>query len=74
MAQRETEYFHLHYRVAPDAVTIASTGLGQDERWEKLDNGQLLIVERGTLNVSVVDISRGMRKPLLDEHKSALQR
>lgn len=74
LAQREPDYFHLHYRVAPDAVTIRSTGLGQDNGWAKLENGQLLIVERDTLHVSVIDISRGMRKPLLDEHRSALQR
>ena len=73
-AVKEPAYFHLHYLVTPDGVTVASTGLGQNEGGNKLDNGQLLIVERGTLNVSVIDISHGMRKQLLDEHTSLLQR
>ncbi|GAC1384982.1 MAG: class II glutamine amidotransferase [Ktedonobacteraceae bacterium] len=74
LAQKEPDYFHLHYRVTPDVVMIGSTGLGQHEGWSKLDNGQLLIVERGSLHVSVIDISRGMRKPLRDEYTSSLQR
>ena len=74
LAQKEPDYFHLHYRVSPEDVMIGSTGLGQNDGWEKLDNGQLLVVERGTLKVTVHTISQGIRKPLSDEYKSTLQR
>ncbi len=73
-AQKEPDYFHLHYRVSPEAVAVGSTGLGQDDGWDKLENGQLLVVERATLKVSVIDISQGMRQLLHEEYKSTLQR
>ncbi len=74
LAKKEPNYFHLHYKVSDDAVMVGSTGLSGGEGWKTLDNGQLLVVERGTLKVLITDISQGMRKPFTDEYASALQR
>jgi predicted glutamine amidotransferase len=48
------DYFHLRYRVTDDAVVVSSTGWGSD--WEVLGNGQLLVVQRETLETSVVSL------------------
>jgi predicted glutamine amidotransferase len=48
------DYFHLRYRVTDDAVVVASTGWGRD--WQPLENGQLLVVRRNTLETSVVSL------------------
>jgi hypothetical protein len=37
--------------VTPDAVVVASTGWGRD--WQELNNGELLVVRRGGLDVSL---------------------
>jgi len=50
----EEDYFHLRYRVTDDAVVVSSTGWGRD--WEVLGNGDLLIVQRETLETSVVSL------------------
>jgi predicted glutamine amidotransferase len=56
-AQKEPDYFSLKYRVTEDAVLIGSTGLQQDEAWKTLENGQMLIVNRGRLRVTVIDLA-----------------
>jgi predicted glutamine amidotransferase len=48
----EEDYFHLRYRVTDDAVVVSSTGWGRD--WQVLGNGDLLVVDRQTLDTSVV--------------------
>jgi predicted glutamine amidotransferase len=48
------DYFHLRYRVTDDAVVVASTGWGRD--WRLLENGQMLVVRRNTLETSVVSL------------------
>lgn len=50
--EEEPEYFNLRYRVTDDAVVVASTGWGRG--WQPLANGELLMVQRQTLEVSVV--------------------
>jgi len=50
----EEDYFHLRYRVTDDAVVVSSTGWGRD--WQVLGNGDLLVVQRQTLETSVVSL------------------
>jgi predicted glutamine amidotransferase len=47
----EPDYYHLRYRVTPGAVVVSSSGWGGE--WSSLENGQMLIVRRDTLDVSV---------------------
>ena len=48
------DYYDLRYRVTDDAVVVASSGWGRD--WAELANGDLLVVQRGSLAVSVRSI------------------
>ena len=50
-------YFHLAYRVTGDAVVAASSGWPQPG-WTVLPNGSVLVVDRGTLDTSVVSLDR----------------
>jgi len=52
----ETERdYRLWYRVAPDRVVIASTGVaGEDADWRELPHGKVLRVERGSLRVRII--------------------
>jgi predicted glutamine amidotransferase len=52
----EEDYFHLRYRVTDDAVVVASTGWGRE--WRVLGNGDLLTVDRRTLEISVVSLEQ----------------
>lgn len=52
--EAEPEYYHLRYRVTPDAVVVASSGWGRG--WRTLGNGELLVVHRHTLDVEVRSI------------------
>jgi predicted glutamine amidotransferase len=45
------DYFELRYRVEPDAVVVASSGWGRE--WSELRNGDMLVVRRSTLEISV---------------------
>jgi predicted glutamine amidotransferase len=49
--EEEPDYYHMGYRVTPSAVIVSSSGWGAD--WSPLENGQILVVKRGTLDVSV---------------------
>lgn len=49
------EYYRLNYRVTPESVVVASTGFGSG--WQMLENGQLLLVQRHTLEVDVRSIA-----------------
>jgi predicted glutamine amidotransferase len=51
LEDEDADYFSLRYRVTPDAVVVASTGWGRD--WQELANGELMVVRRGTLDVSI---------------------
>jgi predicted glutamine amidotransferase len=50
-AEQEHEYYHMRYRVTPDAVVVTSSGWG--DGWETLGNGELLVVQRSTLEVEI---------------------
>ena len=50
------DYFHLRYRVTDDAVVVASSGWGSG--WQVLENGTLLMVDRATLETSVVSLDQ----------------
>jgi predicted glutamine amidotransferase len=53
------DYYDLRYRVTADAVVVASSGWGRD--WAELANGELLVVRRGSLDVSVTPIEELVR-------------
>lgn len=76
LVQRDPHYFHLHYRATPDAVVVASTGLGQDEKkgWQTLKNGSMLVVERDTLKATIHTIAHNTRSSLQEQYLSQLQR
>jgi predicted glutamine amidotransferase len=46
------DYFDLHYRVRPDAVVVASSGVPQSG-WTRLSNGSVLSVARTSLDCTV---------------------
>jgi predicted glutamine amidotransferase len=50
--EEEPDYYHLRYRVTPGAVVVSSSGWGGAE-WTSLENGEILVVRRDTLDVSV---------------------
>lgn len=76
LARRDPNYFHLHYRITQDAVVVASTGLGQDEKkgWQTLENGHMLLVERGTLKATIHTIAHNARSSIQEQYLSQLQR
>jgi predicted glutamine amidotransferase len=47
----DPEYYTLRYRVTPDAVVVASSGWGAG--WQDLADGDLLVVERHSLELTV---------------------
>jgi predicted glutamine amidotransferase len=54
----DPEYYPLLYRREGDAVVVASTGWTDSAGWSTLSNGQLLVVERGTLATTVLPVER----------------
>jgi predicted glutamine amidotransferase len=49
------EYYRLRYRITADSVVIASSGWGSG--WQTLENGQMLVVQRHTLETRIVDVA-----------------
>jgi predicted glutamine amidotransferase len=49
--EAESQYYQLRYRVESDAVIVSSSGWGTG--WQTVDNGEMLVVDRDTLAVSV---------------------
>lgn len=76
LAQQDPNYFNLHYRTTPEAVVVASTGLdrGRETDWQTLKNGQLLVVERGTLKTTIHTIAQSARNSIQEQYLSQLQR
>jgi predicted glutamine amidotransferase len=74
LLQKYPDYFDIHYRVTSDAVIIASNGLGQGSGWETLKNGQMFVVELGTLKTTIVDIAQDARNTIQEHYLSQLQR
>ena len=50
-ADEAPDYYDLGFRVTDDAVVVSSSGWGRG--WQELANGELLVVRRGTLEVTV---------------------
>jgi predicted glutamine amidotransferase len=48
----DPDYYRLRYRVSPDAVVVGSSGWGNG--WRELANGDLLVVARRSLDMTVV--------------------
>jgi predicted glutamine amidotransferase len=47
----DPEYYRLRYRTGPAAVVVSSSGWGRD--WQELADGDVLVVRRRTLDVTV---------------------
>jgi hypothetical protein len=67
-------YFHLQYRITQDAVIVGSTGLSHGPGWHTLKNGQMLMISRATLGVTIVDITQSKRSPIEEQYLLQLQR
>jgi predicted glutamine amidotransferase len=52
--EAEPDYYQLRYRITPDAIVVASSGWG--EGWNTLRNGEMLVVDRGTLDLTVTHL------------------
>lgn len=53
--EAEPDYYHLRYRITPQSVVISSSGWGAG--WTTLRNGEMIVVQRSTLALSVHSIS-----------------
>jgi predicted glutamine amidotransferase len=74
LALRDPDYFQVYYKVTPDAVIVASTGLGQGAGWQTLKNGQMLVIERGTLKATIHTIAHNTRNSIQEQYLSQLLR
>jgi predicted glutamine amidotransferase len=52
----DRDYYPLLYRRDGDTVVVASTGWTDSAGWTTVSNGQMLVVERGTLETSIVPV------------------
>ncbi|GAB3347536.1 class II glutamine amidotransferase [Modestobacter lapidis] len=52
----DRDYYPLLHRRTGDTVVVASTGWTDSAGWSTVSNGQMLVVERGTLHTSVVPV------------------
>ncbi|WP_375425775.1 class II glutamine amidotransferase [uncultured Friedmanniella sp.] len=53
----DPDYYPLLHRRVEDRVVVTSTGWADRSGWDTLGNGQMLVVERGTLHTSVVPLA-----------------
>lgn len=53
----DPDYYPLLYRRVDDHVVVTSTGWTDSTGWSRVSNGQMLVVERGSLNTSVVPVA-----------------
>jgi predicted glutamine amidotransferase len=53
----DPNYFPLLHRQVGDHVVVTSTGWSDSTGWRTVSNGQMLVVERGSLNTSVVPVA-----------------
>jgi len=56
--QEDPHYYPLLYRATGETVVVASTGWTDRADWRSLTNGQMLVVERGSLRTSVMSVDR----------------
>lgn len=54
---RDPDYFRLWYKAAPGSFVVASTGWHAGGRWETLESGQALVVERATLESRILRVA-----------------
>jgi predicted glutamine amidotransferase len=52
----DRDYYPLLHRRVGDTVVVASTGWTDSAGWTTVSNGQMLVVERGTLQTSLVPV------------------
>ncbi len=52
----DRDYYPLLYRRVGDTVVVASTGWTDSAGWSTVSNGEMLVVERGTLETTVVPV------------------
>ena len=52
----DRDYYPLLHRRVGDTVVVASTGWTDSAGWSTVSNGEMLVVERGTLETSVVPV------------------
>lgn len=57
LSQEEADYYPLLYRATEQIVVVASTGWTDSADWHTLSNGQMLVIERGSLRTSVVTVA-----------------
>ena len=53
----DPDYYPLLYRRIGDHVVVTSTGWTDSRGWSTVSNGQMLVVERGSLNTSLVPVA-----------------
>lgn len=53
----DPDYYPLLHRRVDDRVVVTSTGWTDSTGWSALSNGQMLVVDRATLNTSVVPVA-----------------
>jgi predicted glutamine amidotransferase len=53
----DPDYYPLLHRRSGDTVVVASTGWTDSAGWSTVSNGQMLVVERGSLSTSVVPVA-----------------
>lgn len=53
----DPQYYPLLHRQVDDHVVVTSTGWTDSTGWSTVSNGQMLVVERGTLRTSVVPVA-----------------
>ena len=56
-SDEDPDYYPLLYRSSADRVVVTSTGWTDSTGWSTLGNGQLLVVDRRTLQTSVVPVA-----------------
>jgi predicted glutamine amidotransferase len=56
-SDEDPHYYPLLHRQVDDRVVITSTGWTDSTGWSTVSNGQMLVVERSTLNTSVVPVA-----------------
>lgn len=54
----DPDYYPLLYRRTGETVVVASTGWTDSAGWRALTNGQMLVVERGSLRISVLPVAK----------------
>jgi hypothetical protein len=57
LSDEDPDYYPLLYRQDGDTVVVASTGWTDSAGWSVLDNGQMLSIDRTTLQMSLSRVS-----------------